>query len=474
MNERQNKKDVCPKPKFPITAQSPRPNVAVATTPAGPLVTTIINELQHVTEQSHSTCYLMDPNAQTCSLSPDYNDSSCPEDSTPRLPQSHAFAESVTHTLVSYVSCANKEETARTPGGECSPTTRDVEPLELCHVVSPSIASDMPQKFECAWGMRPGEFKFNVASNSLLLTREMRARFENYDWALVPTKEVLRKIIRFIRKGSPKATHYLKEFPDQMWDYHFVRFRQPPIDAPRPTDDQLAELAQCTIEEGLSVRAGKEGSRSGSDHLIADVPAFQVDKYPVEELGLVRSHVHPFFAAYNAAEKLYRIKISKDPRFQASHRVSKYNPELWECLALHACWRSVTPASLHIHATQQLPNPSYPRSTSRIQSDECYEHQQSDRDVRAPKRQRRSGPQDSPSYGSGTTDSYLSTSEQSVDPAFADREHLLGTWVDVDGWAEGVKSAAPADDPYTGGTEQAEQSLAEYKSEKAWFAPSGS
>ncbi|CAE7126464.1 unnamed protein product [Rhizoctonia solani] len=342
----------------------------------------------------------------------------------------------------------------------------------------------MQLKFERAWRMRPGEFKFEVASNSLLLTREMHARFKNYDWALVPTKEVLWKIIRFVGRRDGKATHYLEEFPNQMWDYHFVRFRQPTIAAPQPTDDQLPEFAQSTTGESLSVQAGKEDGPSASDQLIADIPAFQVDKYPSEDIGLIQCHVHPFFVVYNAGEKMARIEISKDPRFHPSHRVKKCKDELWLCIVPYLPWVNTRPAALRSHTTPQPPNPSYPPGASRTHPDEWSERQQSDRDARAAKRQRRfSGHHPSPS-GSGTTDSYLSTPEQSVHPGFADCEHGLGInssgidlathWIDVEGWVEGVKSAAPAEDPYTGGTEQAKQSLDKYRSEMAQPPPRGS
>ncbi|CAE7126984.1 unnamed protein product [Rhizoctonia solani] len=137
--------------------------------------------------------------------------------------RSHVPAKSRVCSNVSPVSVAMKEELSKVaPGGKCCLITRDVRSPEVCYLVDPATPIEMQEELENAWGLEPGELKLDTASNLIWLRHDMHERFDRDEWALVPTEKVLMEMIMFTVCGKPK--HFLKSFPNKIWDYHVVRF----------------------------------------------------------------------------------------------------------------------------------------------------------------------------------------------------------------------------------------------------------
>ncbi|KAG8704707.1 hypothetical protein FRC11_009647 [Ceratobasidium sp. 423] len=297
--------------------------------------------------------------------------------------------------------------------------------------------------------------------------QDMHARFDNQDWALVPTLEVLQAIalFDFNRRGKPASSHYTKRFPDKIWDYHFVPLRPSPIVFCRFNDDR---------------------------------EFYKVHNYPFETLRLLQSHVHPFFAIYNAAKKIIYHKDKKNNYPDSDSQLpSGFDQHFELCISIFDSWGKPATETQEPRTITQPPpsNSSHPPGTSRSQPSQGSQQSQ-DRAERARRRNNKSDVQDPPQSGPGaapqgrkrmvatsTGDQYLPTPEQPLyitngcdhQLAAMDSETSSGTrhWTSVSDWIEGVKVSGPCEDPYEGYTENEKQSLIQYSSEEARCPPWG-
>ncbi|KDN47249.1 hypothetical protein RSAG8_03728, partial [Rhizoctonia solani AG-8 WAC10335] len=390
----------------------------------------------------------MEFNTPTPSPLTDPNDPTFdPRPPSRRGTRSNLSAASAPKTVVSGGSCVSEsvEEVLKilAPDGKRCLVTRDVAQIECCRVIARHSPIATLKKPERAWGIRSEDPCLSLDLNLLWLRKEMHGRFENFDWALVPTMKVLKEMVYFgfHRVGGPSSSNYLEKFADKIWDYHFVPFRRSPIVFERYDDSPQGYAAH---------------------------------DYPFANLGLLRSHVHPFFAVYNAGEKaIYHKKKKAEPNWDTDIPLG-FEECLDVCVKLFNSWNKDALETLQPDVTSQPPrNPSHPPSTSGGRSRERSQQQAQDRDARAKRRRIDPAAHDPRQSSSGTgaphgrermtatsvTDQYLTTPELSV--YSGDRENRLGIicsgtslpschWTGVDDWAAGVESSAPCEDPYQG------------------------
>ncbi|CAE7107538.1 unnamed protein product [Rhizoctonia solani] len=332
--------------------------------------------------------------------------------------QSYVPAESRVCPNISPVSVTMKEELSKVaPDGECCLITRDVQALEVCYLVDPATSLEVQEELENAWGLEPGELKLDTDSNFIWLRHDMHEQFDRDDWALVPTEKVLMEMIMFTVCGKPK--HFLKSFPNKIWDYHVVRFL--------PSPSSLANEIDCS-PPGL-----------------------------LDNIDVIQSHVHPFFVAHSTGQKIRRIQDSE------ADFPPKYVQELGLCNLLRPSWGK--PIS-NPHASQQPYKTSYTPSSTRS-SISLSSEQQSDRTAKCP---RCFDGEDSPYSGSGVdagADVSQDPQHRECHPSSSLANSSTVHWTTVDDWVEGVKSATPGEDPHAGGTEKARQCLVDYGSEES-------
>ncbi|CAE6479946.1 unnamed protein product [Rhizoctonia solani] len=376
----------------------------------------------------------MDPNAQTHSASFDHRG------------LAYEPGDSPVHSNDSHVSVAMKGELSKLgPDGERCPITCDVQALEHRYLVDPAIPIEIQEKLEYAWGLEPGELELDTASNLIWLRRDMLEQFDCDKWTLVPTKEVLKEMISF--NGTRRPNHFLKSFPNKIWDYHVVQLLSEPL---------------SLVDE-------------------IDSPSFNLHDVP----EVIQSHVHPFFVAHNTNQKTCRIRDS------GAGFPPKYLLQLALCNLLRPLWGKPIPIP---HTSQQPSNTPYTPSSTRswpsLPSEQrsnraaerlcCFDGVDSSHPV--------SGvgagvdvPQNCQHMASPIVNQYLPTPKQSVGFASAGECRASSSWANsptihwtsIDDWVEGVESAMPGEDPYAGGTEQARQYLVDYGSEETQSPPLG-
>ncbi|CAE7233406.1 unnamed protein product [Rhizoctonia solani] len=385
----------------------------------------------------------MDPNPQTHSPPPDHADSYCNPGCTARSPaRSHVLAKSLACSNVLPDSVAKKDEN-RAPDDELGLITHN--PLKPCHLISLATPTEMQEKLEYAWGLETGELTLDTDLNKVWLPHDMYEQFIRDEWALVPSQDLIMEVVMFNADRRPK--HFLKSFPNKIWDYRVVRFQPPPIPPVQLTDTPNAP----------------------------------------DVIGL---DVHPFFVIYNTCQKA-RCFWDSEEGFHPHSQAKQYINDLALCDMLYASWGRVV---LNHHAGQELPDTSYTPSNTRSWTSQSSERQSS----RAAKRARRFDVENPPHCGLGMgasipqnrqhmsassiAEQYLPTPEQSIDFFSADCEYQPGSsktssptvhWTTVDDWVEGVKHATPSEDPCVGGTKQARQYLDDYESEQPQPPPCG-
>ncbi|KAG8734890.1 hypothetical protein FRC10_011333 [Ceratobasidium sp. 414] len=294
------------------------------------------------------------------------------------------------------------------PDGNRCLITLDQEPLECCHVISVATSQESIQRLEHAWGFGEVEEKLNIhtVQNLIWLRTDMHTRFDHLDWALVPTRSTLNSIFTATALVAPgKAPpHYQVDFPDTTWNYHFVLFRRSPV-------------AFLRFQE--------------------DMESFDTYRYPFSDFGPIISHVHPYFAIVNAAQKELHHRenasyLSDSPNSPPS-RSPDYKKPLEICVLLYQNWMSQNPAPL-------LGPP--PRKRTREESALTCAHS-----LPAPKQSRK----DTCSLGSR------------VETAVPKAERL----VRIKSWAEDVKASEPLEDPHDTHSEPMDHCLTRYRGEFA-------
>ncbi|CAE7194478.1 unnamed protein product [Rhizoctonia solani] len=379
----------------------------------------------------------MDSNPQTHSPPPDHADSYCNPGCTARIP---VATKSLAWSNVSPDFVAKKDE-GPPQDGELGLIPRDSP--KACHLISLDTSTEMQKKLEYAWGLETGELTLDTDLNKIWLPHDMHEQFNRDEWALVPSEELVLEMIVFNSCRRPK--HFLKSFPNKIWDYRVVRFQPLPIPPARPANE--------------------------------------TDSPTPNDLEVIQSRAHPFFVIYNTCQKASCFWDSEEG-FHPHSQAKKHINDLGLCNSLYASWGRVT---LNPHTGQELSDTSYTSSGTRSWTSVSSEQQGG----RAAKRARPFDGEDSPyrgSRGSGVDArtsqgrQYLPTPEQSVDFISAGCEYRPRSpgnnsptvhWTTVDDWVEGVKSTTPGEDPYMGGTEKARKCLIDYESEQSQPPPCG-
>ncbi|CAE6417016.1 unnamed protein product [Rhizoctonia solani] len=386
---------------------------------------------------------------------PNYKPKLC----TSRSSESHTSYPTSPHTDTSCGSSASEGTKERltqlAPDGERCLLTRQPYALECSHLVARNTRDPIRLRLASVWGMKNREFYIHDASNMLWLSGDMHVSFDDYNWALLPTKEDLEAVVAFddSRAGNLRApSHYLQILSNRIWNYHLVLFR--------PRLDMILRL----------------GTNPGS---------YVVHHYPFETLGLLQSHVHPLYVVYNVGKKVHHIL---DPKWNVNSHYKlpqQHATSLHRCEALCRSWLGPLlkiPESHAHHSSLHcscLPSTSGSQSNSRSQPEVRNEWFQ---------RRNKTSATQNPlpldlSAGAGTSvaltsDQYLPIPESM---SSVDCERRLETissetsfsslhWANPDDWAAGVESSV-CEDPQFGGTERARKALVEYSREVARVAP---
>ncbi|KAL1713955.1 hypothetical protein EV715DRAFT_210540 [Schizophyllum commune] len=155
--------------------------------------------------------------------------------------------------------------------------------LKNCPVVKHRILSlDAGQfcrqinHFEYYWGLQKGELDLDTPLNHIELRSDMSEKLTVGDWALVPTPETLRSMLRFAKynaKASLRARkHYLTAFPAKEYEY---------------------EVVPLYMLKG----------RSPTLYVHGDSRA-KTFRAPYKGLPRIKSFAHPFFVAWVACDLL--------------------------------------------------------------------------------------------------------------------------------------------------------------------------
>ncbi|CAE6476895.1 unnamed protein product, partial [Rhizoctonia solani] len=274
----------------------------------------------------------MDHNIQTHSPPLAYGD--FPYAPERPAPSAKAPAKSLAFSMVSgasYVSLGmNQLLSECAPDGECCAITRNVKPIEACHLIGKATKSDLQAKIESAWGTETGQFSTNCVANLIWLTRDMHNLFDDDHWALVPTRAVLTEMMAF-NTVRPKPKPYNEMFPDEIREFHYVQFKSLPAFIMQFTDNKLRNFPQYSSEAGLPAPAQPE----------IDFPAYEIHRYPFESLGVIKSHAHPFFVTYNTGQKMHRLRKANGD-LQLPPHANNYLFELGLSEALYNSWMGST------------------------------------------------------------------------------------------------------------------------------------
>ncbi|CAE6379851.1 unnamed protein product [Rhizoctonia solani] len=294
-----------------------------------------------------------------------------------------------------------QEVTEQAPDGKLCLVTRDTEQLRCCHVVQPTIDPMKLQRIELARGSTEEGLDVNISSNLLWLREDMYQSFVSFDWALVPTLGVLRKLVvsEAARWNGPPSEDYLKFLEPKIWEYHLVPFQSSPAGFER-FGDRFNDYA--------------------------------AHSYPFQDLEPLKSHVNPFFVVYNAGRKFryHQKRKERDPDSD-THILPQYDHLLEMCASIYDPRSKEAPEiSLSISGPRQ--NRSYLSSGSGDMSSETSEEQYLYRDEQFQRRafaahnfpQSHSDIGDSHSHKHiATSDRYLPAPEESVHSSTSD-QHL--------------------------------------------------
>ncbi|CAE6460874.1 unnamed protein product [Rhizoctonia solani] len=258
------------------------------------------------------------------------------------------------------------------------------------------------------------------------------------------------------------SEHYLQVFPHQIWEYHLIPFR-PAL----PTLERFGDNLEI--------------------HTTYDHPFLQLEP--------LKSHVHPFFVVYNAGRKArYHMEKKKQQPDSDTDLVPEYLRHIRLCAWIYVSWMKQASETL---VSDDISQPARKRSYAAISSggssSVSSEQQRLQRDEWTQRQafavhyspQSCSGADAPQSHkyivATSTSDRYLPTVEHSIHSS--DYEQRLATissrtsfpscyWTNIGDWVEGIKSSAPCENPYLGGSEHAEQSLLQYSYEEARSAQS--
>lgn len=147
-----------------------------------------------------------------------------------------------------------------------------VEEVRLARLYRDTHVSSLTM-LEWHWGLQKGQLDPSSKENHLSLRSDMKKKFREYDWTLMPTPETLRTIQQFVAYNAehPNARKSIRQvFDTEVFEYFFV----PLMMNTAPSYPAV----QCRLEDG-----------SQENHV-----------HPYTSLPLVLSRAHPFFVVLAA------------------------------------------------------------------------------------------------------------------------------------------------------------------------------
>ncbi|KAG8720219.1 hypothetical protein FRC08_000840 [Ceratobasidium sp. 394] len=342
------------------------------------------------------------------------------------------------------------------PDGARCLITLDQEALDCCHVIPASTERDIIRRLDYAWGLSRVNENIHVHStrNLILLRADMHRKFDHPDWALVPTRSTLNEIFSHtgLLASGAAPPYFRSRFPDTEWDYDFVLFRRSPVAFLRFSEDMESDT---------------------------------VHRYPFGDFGPIKSHIHPYFAIVNAAQKEihYRKNVAvylSDTPGSPPSRSLNYRESLQLCVLLYERWIPSTPSPLLGPPPQLLPLSQPPPPLRKRQKTEPVPNQVNTTQAPEP-----SGSNNGGSLKRGCEESALtcahslSTPEQPrrstcdlgcrVETSAPKVERPMHHWTSVSSWVEDVKASAPLEDPHDTHSKHVDDCLTRYRGELAWW-----
>ncbi|KAL1722929.1 hypothetical protein EV715DRAFT_270053 [Schizophyllum commune] len=180
---------------------------------------------------------------------------------------------------------------------------------------------------EWHWGLKKGELDPRCSENHISLRHDMKRKWREYDWTLIPTPETIREMQRFVVYNArhPEARKSMKEVfpPNHVFEYAFV----PLMMSTAPPYPKL----RCRVGDDVE----------------------QEYAQPYEGLPRVLSRAHPFFIALAAFTHIKK----GGTHLTAEERHTIFGPTL----DLGHAWLADPPASF-VHGVDVWKPHRYPYS----------------------------------------------------------------------------------------------------------------
>ncbi|KII94190.1 hypothetical protein PLICRDRAFT_50173 [Plicaturopsis crispa FD-325 SS-3] len=156
-------------------------------------------------------------------------------------------------------------------GLRCLVTNKSVD-LDFAYCVPRDLDPSILARLEYSWNLEPQTLNTDTRYNVFPLDRQLHRLFNSNDWFLFPSEDVIRFYLK--DRKMPIGTDF-PLVPNGLFEYTLI--------------------AKTTMEQRTILRAQR--GAAASDQAI-------VHKYPFQTLGVLKSHIHPRFAIWNAGKKL--------------------------------------------------------------------------------------------------------------------------------------------------------------------------
>ncbi|QRV85144.1 HNH endonuclease [Ceratobasidium sp. AG-Ba] len=177
-------------------------------------------------------------------------------------------------------------------------------PLHVCHVLARATPMTKIWQLERAWGLSPGRLNLDTTRNLIYLTPDMHQLFDRKDWALVPQLSWLRSLWMDISEGSSEVS--FQDFSQQ----------------------QIVDFIFLPLGEFPKAFLRFSGSAPPETCL-----------FPFTDLPPIRSHIHPFFAICNVAEKeIHYRTLDQKNQTKPNEQRKAYQRALQNCINIYNEW----------------------------------------------------------------------------------------------------------------------------------------
>ncbi|KII84836.1 hypothetical protein PLICRDRAFT_45638 [Plicaturopsis crispa FD-325 SS-3] len=157
-------------------------------------------------------------------------------------------------------------------GPRCLVTNKSVD-IDFAYCVPRDLDPSTLERLEYSWNLKPQTLNTDTRYNIFPLNRHLHRLFDSDDWILLPSEEVIRSYIEM--NGRMPIGPDFPHQPDGMYEYTLI--------------------AKKTMVQHTIHRAQLDGAASDQD---------VAHTYPFRTLGLIKSHINPCFALWNAGKKI--------------------------------------------------------------------------------------------------------------------------------------------------------------------------